>query len=169
MKWIYIGLFIFLFSCTHIVPSELKQKVQSHISISAVQENPIIYEGKIVMWGGRILKGINKKEGTLLEILALPLDKDGRPKLVDESKGRFLVLHKGYLDIAIYNQGREITVIGEIEGIKKLPLGEIKYPYPFLIAKKIHLWPLRRRAVDIYHHWFPTLYYPWYVPYWYYP
>ncbi|MDL1956323.1 MAG: Slp family lipoprotein [Candidatus Desulfofervidus auxilii] len=162
---IYIIIFILcLFSCTQIVPSELKQKIKD-ISIYEVQKNPEIFKSKVVMWGGKILKGINKKEGTLLEILALPLDRQGRPKQTDKSEGRFLILYDGYLDVAIYSQGREITVIGEIEGIKKLPLGEIEYPYPILKVRKIHLWKPQQKTIKIYHHWFPYPYYPWWLYY----
>jgi len=170
----FIGFFaiFILFSCAvPIIPPELKKEIMPNITISQVQKNPQLFKGKIVMWGGKILKGINKEEGTLFEVLALPLNRKGRPRQVDKSEGRFLVLYKDYLDVAIYAKGREITVIGEIKGVKKLPLGEIKYTYPFLEAKKIYLWRLPQERVDIYHYWFTYPNYPlWYgPPYWYWP
>ncbi|MDY6973915.1 MAG: Slp family lipoprotein, partial [Thermodesulfobacteriota bacterium] len=75
--------------------------------------------------GGKIIKTENKKEGTLIEVPELPLDKSGRPKDVDTTKGRFLALHEDYLDAAIYPPGREVTVIGKVNGTRLLPLGEI--------------------------------------------
>jgi len=171
-KFIWIFVIFLLFSCgAPIVPPELKKEIVPNITISQVQKKPQLFKGKTVMWGGEILKSINKKEGTLFEVLALPLDRRGRPKQVDKSEGRFLILYKDYLDVAIYAPGRKITVIGEIKGIKKLPLGEIQYTYPFLEAKKIHLWELGPERVDIYHYWFTYPNYPlWYgPPYWYWP
>jgi len=109
----FIGFFaiFILFSCAPIIPPELKKEIMPNITISQVQKNPQLFKGKIVMWGGKILKGINKEEGTLFEVLALPLNRKGRPKQVDKSEGRFLVLYKDYLDVAIYAKGREITVM----------------------------------------------------------
>ena len=164
----FLSLLIFS-GCVHIISPELKREVDREITLSRVAENPDAYKGKVVLWGGKIIRTVNKKEGTQIEVLQLPLDINDRPKKVDTSEGRFLILCPDYLDAAIYRQGREVTVVGEIQGVKKLPLGEIEYVYPFLKSKKIHLWKVRPESVDVYHH-FPYPYsYPfgwgWYPPY----
>jgi outer membrane lipoprotein len=106
-----------------------------------------------------IISSVNLKEGTMIEVLQKPADTRGKPKDVDESEGRFLALHPGYLDVAIYNRGRKVTVAGEVEGKKIQRLGEIEYTYPLISAKEIHLWPVEKKD---------RVYYPrWYAPYWY--
>ncbi len=75
-------------------------------------------------------------------------------------QGRFLVIYPRYLDAMIYRPGREITVVGVFLKVKKLPLDEIEYPYPFLKAKKIHLWKQRPEEIRVYHEISPLLY--WY-------
>jgi len=57
-----------------------------------------------------IIGAKNLKEGTLIEMVRKPADIERRPKDCDESDGRFLALYEGYLDVAIYNRGREVTV-----------------------------------------------------------
>jgi len=144
-------------------PQELRDMSVENIALVQVIKNPEDYKGKTVLWGGKIMRSVNKKEGTLIEVLQLPLDRSDRPKEVDTSEGRFLVLRPDYLDVAIYREGREITAVGEIQGVRALPLGEIEYIYPFLKAKKIHLWELRPETIKVYHE-YPL--YPYRYPYW---
>jgi outer membrane lipoprotein len=170
MKNLLIAYFLSLLvfsGCAHIISPELKREICEEITLSRVAESPGTYKGKVVLWGGKIIRTVNKEEGTQIEVLQLPLDINDRPKKVDASEGRFLILYPDYLDAAIYRQGRDVTVVGEIQGVNKLPLGEIEYTYPFLKSKKIHLWKARPESVDVYHH-FPYHYpfgWGWYPPY----
>ena len=163
---------IILYSCATVIPPELKQEIKEEISLSLAKENPDAYQGKLVLWGGRIIKAENKKEGTLIEVLKLPLDITDRPKDVDTSEGRFLVLYPEYLDVAIYRPGREVTVIGRVDGTKTQPLGEIDYTYPLIRARKIHLWEGRAESIRVFHEYpfYPYQYgyppYLWGYPYW---
>ena len=165
----FLSLIIFS-GCAHIISPELKREIGEGITLSRVAESPGAYKGRVVLWGGKIIRTVNKKEGTQIEVLQLPLDINDRPKKVDTSEGRFLILCPDYLDVAIYRQGREVTVVGEIQGVKKLPLDEIEYTYPFLKSKKIHLWKVRPESVDVYHHFpYPSRYpFGWgrYLYYW---
>ena len=142
---------------------------QEKIALAQVVKNPEAYKGRTVLWGGKIMRVVNKKEGTLIEVLQLPLDINDRPKDVDTSQGRFLALQPGYLDVAIYRPGREVTIVGKVQAIKKLPLGEIEYSYPFLKVKGIHLWKARPESIRVYPEY--PLYPYWYGPpcYWGYP
>ncbi len=165
-----LSLIIFSGCASIMKPQELRDVSVENIALGQVIKNPEDYKGKTALWGGKIMRAVNKKEGTLIEVLQLPLDRSDRPKEVDTSGGRFLVLHRDYLDVAIYRQGREVTVVGEIQGVKTLPLGEIEYTYPFLKARKIYLWKTRPESIKmyheypLYHYWRP---YWWGYPYWY--
>ena len=150
-------------ACAPIISPELRREVKEEITLSQVRKDPDPCKGKVVIWGGKIVGAANKREGTLIEVLQLPLNRSDRPKEVDTSEGRFLILHPDYLDVAIYREGREITVAGEVQGVETLPLGEIEYIYPFLKAKKIHLWELRPETIKVYHE-YPL--YPYWRPYW---
>ena len=97
----------------------------------------------MVIWEGAIVTAKNMKEGTVFEIVQKPLTSEERPLNVDRSDGRFLALYDGYLDVAIYSKGREVTVAGRIKETQKRLLGEIDYTYPVVSAQEVHIWPPR--------------------------
>lgn len=158
-----ISLFFILFTaaCAPVISKELRDQVAKELSFKEVLQNPEAYKGNLVVWGGVIIRAENQKEGTLLEVLQKPTDREGRPKDVDHSDGRFLAIHEEFLDVAIYSHGREVTIAGEIKEKRVLPLGEIQYAYPLISVKEIHLWPAEKKE---------RLYpYPYPYPHWPYP
>jgi outer membrane lipoprotein len=161
--------FMIVSACASVHFRGFETEIRDPITLREVIKNPDAHRGKAVLWGGEIIRTVNKREGTLIEILQLPLDKSERPRNVDTSEGRFLLLNPDFLDVLIYRPGREITVVGEVRGIETAPLGEMEYSYPFIKAKKIHLWELRPDTIKVYHEYPPYLYrypYCWGYPYW---
>ena len=160
------GLFS-LTGCAPVISRQLKEHIAKELTLSAVLKDPDIYKGKTVLWCGVIISSVNLKEGTMIEVLQKPADMEGKPKDVDESEGRFLALYPGYLDVAIYSQGRKVTVAGEVRGKKIQRLGEIEYSYPLIRVKEIHLWPMEKKERAYYT--CPYWHYPWWhypYPYW---
>ncbi len=129
--------------CVRAISKELRAQVEEDINIKQVITNHKANQGKMVIWGGVIVEAKNLKEGTLLEIVQKPINSEERPENVDQSDGRFLSLYGGYLDVAIYSRGREVTVAGRLKGIKEKLLGEIEYTYPVVSAEEVYLWPPR--------------------------
>lgn len=168
-----IALLFFFTACAPVISKQVRTQVTKGLGLTAVRKNPKAYVGKIVLWSGIIVKSQNTEDGTLIEVLQKPASRRGKPKDVDKSEGRFLVLYPGYLDVAIYSPDRKITVAGEIKGKRILSLGKIDYTYPLIFCKEIYLWPKERKIVypyayPHYYYWPHPLYpywYPWY-PYW---
>jgi len=73
-----------------------------------------------------------------------------------------MVLYKGYLDSAIYQAGRQVTVIGEVKGAKTQGLDDLEYTYPYIEAEKVHLWKKYTERSSSYYQSYP---YWWYYPY----
>lgn len=123
--------------------------------------------GRTVRWGGRVI-GVNvEQEATVIEILALPLDSEGRPKESDSQGGRFLARNPGFLEPEVYRPGREITVSGTLTTIVTQPVGKQSYSYPVVEVSGLHLWPEREeRPVYIYDSWgsWGPYYRPYYGP-----
>jgi outer membrane lipoprotein len=156
---------ILLSGCMATIPKELAQKVDKSVTFAELKKSPENYKGKLLLLGGKILEAKNIKEGTVFEILQSPLDYNDRPQAEDVSEGRFLALYKGYLDTAIYQPGRSITLAGEVLRAETRPLGEIEYTYPYLEVKSIFLWEgetYKESPTIIYYESFP---YWWYYPY----
>jgi len=144
LMFMIYGLFSFN-GCAPVISKQLREQVAKELTLSVVAKAPEAYKDKTVLWSGVIISSVNLKEGTIIEVLQKPADTKGKPKDVDESEGRFLALYPGYLDVAIYNGGRKVTVAGEVQGKKIQRLGEIEYTYPLISAKEIHLWPVEKK------------------------
>ncbi len=75
------------------------------------------YVGKTVILGGYVLETDAGAEETVVLVLQAPLDAFDLPEDSDRSEGRILVVHRGYLDPAVYREGRLVTVAGVVEGV----------------------------------------------------
>lgn len=164
---------------TRAIPDDLKAQITPGVTFREVIRDPGFSIGRRVLWGGTIVGTTVNEAGTVLEILQKPLDDRDRPRQTDESGGRFLVERVDvFLDPAIYTEGREVTVFGEITEERRLPVGEMTYAYPYLVASHIHLWrkrpPAGERYAGVpygYPYFYPyNPYFPYYpYPYWYRP
>ena len=163
-KWFFFAAFLALLCTCAPFSREIMRQVDPALIFAKVQQDPQLYIGKIVLWGGVIIETENRKDETLLKVLRTELDYEKRPLNPDRSAGRFIVRYAGFLDPAIYKQGREITVAGEVAGKEAIPIGEIMYTYPVILAKEIRLW---EKGVESPPYGYP----PWFwgpYPYWYY-
>jgi outer membrane lipoprotein len=146
--------------CAHVISKDLRKASDTTLTLRQVLQNPSAFQGKNVVWGGEIIATLNQKDGTTqIEVLQRPLDRRGEPKEKSPSEGRFLVRADSYLDPYVYQQGKKVTVAGELIGEKLKPLGEMDYRYPLLLGKQIYLWPV---------YYSPYSYY-YYDPWWFYP
>jgi outer membrane lipoprotein len=139
----FITLFAVVFgiaACSPPFPKEVLEKIDRNISFRDLKEGPERYKGTWVMVGGVIVDVKSAKEGSYLEVLQKTLDSRGRPLRTDVTEGRFLVFSEQFLDPAVYQRGRAISVVAEVAGKRALPLGDIEYSYPLLNSKVIHLW-----------------------------
>ncbi|MDI6890948.1 MAG: Slp family lipoprotein [Thermodesulfovibrionales bacterium] len=142
-RFLLILTIISLFGCAHVVSKEIRETVDKELTTPALFKDPDAYKGRVVILGGVIVSSTNTEEGTYIEVLQKPLDYRGRPEDTDISYGRFIIFFEGYLDTAVYSQGREMTVAGEVIGKKVCPLGEIQYPYLLIKSKELHLFKPR--------------------------
>jgi outer membrane lipoprotein len=138
--FLVVSVVLIVTGCAHVISEEMRRQVAPELTFKEVTKEPMRYQGKVVLWGGVIVKCTNTEEGTLIEVRETALGFRGKPEDIDVSPGRFLVLHPEYLDCRIYDKGRKITVVGEISGQKTLPLDEIDYTYALISAKEMHLW-----------------------------
>jgi len=111
--------------------------------VATARENPEQTRGEVVRWGGTIAGVENQPQVTLIEVVARELDRGGRPRATDISEGRFLAVIPGFLDPAIYQRGRQLTVVGELHGIRHREVGDLEYPYPEVRVTGHHLWEPR--------------------------
>jgi outer membrane lipoprotein len=119
------------------------------------------YLGNTVILGGYILEIQNLPDKSSLKVLQVPLGWGENPKSRDDSEGRFIISHQGFLDPEIYSRDRKVTVAGTIVGTVVEKIDEFAQSYLKIEGREIHLWPKEKDYLKPY-------YAPWYYPYPYY-
>ncbi len=123
--------------------------------------------GAEVRWGGTIVDTRPGRDETCIEILARELDRELRPLRGDVSHGRFLACRDGFRDPAVFTAGRDITVVGRLQGFVDDEIGEFVYRYPRLSAEVMYLWPERAEVVHVHGPMHRGHWWPYYDPWWY--
>lgn len=161
---------ILLPSCSPL-SENVRQETEAGIAFESLKQNPEGYIGKRVVLGGHILEIRNLPKITEVTVLQTPLDFQDRPKAKEQSQGRFVTVYDGFLDPAIYEKGRIITVAGIVLGREIVQVDG--YAYPTLAIKPVetHLWEKEERSRPypyydpFYDHYFYDPFYPWPRPY----
>ena len=140
----------------------------SQLSFQQLKAAPDSFKGQSVVFGGEVLTARRMKDGTRIEILQLPLDGSGYPGPdLTQSQGRFIAIHKEFLDPATLPHGTRVTVSGEMTGTITLPLDETEYTYPVIEAKRLQVWPNQELAAPRTRPYYgPSPYGPYWGPYW---
>jgi outer membrane lipoprotein len=131
-------------ACTKGISKQARSWVTYSGSFSELQEKPGEYTGEVVLLGGKIIESRVNTEYSEITVLQLPLGGGDRPRLDDQSKGRFLIRSKQLLDPAVYTEGLAITVVAKLIGSEARKVGEFTYVYPVLDPMEIKLWPKDR-------------------------
>jgi len=95
----------------------------------------------VVVWGGRILSIDNEEDGTVLQVLAVPLNGSNVPLVEQRSVGRFIAFYPGFLEPQDYTPGRWISLAGDLDGFADAQVDEYVMSVPFVQVRQVHLWP----------------------------
>lgn len=158
-----LGVFALVLSACVTPPAPLAGGPFAETTVAQAQGGNL--EGQRVRWGGEITTTTTSKDETCFELVSRPLDKQARPRRTDQTDGRFLACAPSFYDPAVYEKGRELTVIGPLQAPTVGKIGEYEYRYPGVAAEKVYLWPKRPRYAGAYYG--PWVYDPWVGPFWY--
>ena len=138
-----IAVMVLLLNACAITPP-FSQDLLSGVNISLQPEQAAKEDvlDEAVMWGGVIVNATNSPDHTDFAVLFYPLDRSQRPDRGQPAKNRFIVRYPGYLETMVYAPGREITVLGKLQGVEEGKVGDAPYRFPVLKAERIHLWPV---------------------------
>lgn len=146
-SWLLVVVLVLTSACSsqRVIPEALEPLIERAVTFREVVATPDSYQGKIVVFGGEVLKAKRLKEGTQIELLQLPLDRGERPILDrQQSQGRFLAIQQEeFLDPATIVEGAKMTIVGELSKAKVEHIDDVEYRYPVLIVKHLHVWPAR--------------------------
>lgn len=102
--------------------------------------NTQVVSGGKARWGGKIVSVVNKKEVSEIEVVFFPENSFGKPKTGMPSAGRFKAVVEGFVDPLVFEEGRLITVVGEVSESQVGIIGEQEYIYPTLNAMGYYMW-----------------------------
>lgn len=97
--------------------------------------------GDRVIWGGRIVGLVNRRDRTEIEVLALPLGPGDRPRRQAEGGSRFVIYREGFLEPFHWSPGRFVTVLGRVAGVESRSVGAFELAHPVIEAEALELWP----------------------------
>jgi outer membrane lipoprotein len=129
-----------LSACAPVISQQGMKELAPEITFQNLLQDPDRYKGKVVLFGGQIISAVVKEGATWIEVLQKSLDSRQKPEETDVSHGRFWVVFPDFRDPAIYAAERKITILGEVQGKRVMPLKEMDYSYPVLIPRESHLW-----------------------------
>ncbi|WP_290634109.1 Slp family lipoprotein [Aquisalimonas sp.] len=122
------------------LPGEIRNPPRDAVAFHEGASDPDAFKGEEVRWGGEIIGVDNRDSKSWIEVLQRPLDVDGRPLDTDRTGGRFVVRVDGFLDPAVYAEGRDLTVHGTIERGAEGAIGNQPYLYTIIDAETTYLW-----------------------------
>lgn len=153
-----------LFSaCSSSIPSQIRSAPEGAPELAQAQQRSDELSGQAVRWGGIIQRIQNRQDHSRLEIIAFPLGSDARPLDSDQTLGRFIADIGHFLEPEVYTEGRQITVVGQLQGTERHSIGEFSYVYPVIKVEHYYLWPIKQ-VIDHSNDW---RYDPWHHPYYY--
>ncbi|QSX78259.1 Slp family lipoprotein [Agrilutibacter solisilvae] len=105
--------------------------------------------GTMVRWGGRVVGVEPQANRTCFEMISTRLSGYARPYWeTDDTGGRFIACRTGFYDPALFEQNREVTFTGRVDGYENRNIGQYAYRFPRMEADVVYLWPIRER-VDV--------------------
>ncbi len=149
-------------SCS-VIPKNIRSEAVKDVDFNQLVQNADQYIGKTVILGGYIIEVQNMADQTRLLVLQTPLGYEDQPKARDLSQGRFMVVYDGFLDPAVYEKNRKVTVAGTVKGAEKRKIDRYTYPLLVINAIDLYLWEPESQA-----RYYNYPYYP-YSPYYPYP
>lgn len=157
-RWPLLLAILMLSSCVSTLPEAIRKAPEGNVAVSTVQQEPTRYRGAAVRWGGNVVGIVNRQDSTVVEVVARPLERSGRPLERRNSNGRFLAEIDGFIDPKDLPADKLITVSGVVAETRRQKVGEFLYSYPVIEVSSYHAWAPRP---DV-----PRYHYPPHHPYW---
>lgn len=100
-----------------------------------------------VRLGGMVIKVDNQQDKTRLEVVNIPLDSSGRPRLDQKPQGRFVAYMDGFVEPVTVAPKTFITFLGTTQASESGKVGEYDYQYPVMKVKSLRIWQKEQVSV----------------------
>ena len=135
---------------TDVIPDRLEGPVDRDLRYADIKDHPETYRGKLMLAGGKVLSAKRTQQGTVLEVLQIPLSEELIPAGSDtETKGRFVIIDRNndkVPDPAVFDdEKKRVTIVGEVLGMTTIKIDDVYQQVPELAVKNITVWDWDRR------------------------
>ena len=152
-----------LSACASSIPPDIRVAPTQAPTLAQLRSNPDQYVNQQLRVGGVILKVNNRRQESRIIVVAMPLSGEGKPKISDQTQGRFVALIKGFAEPEVFKKHRRITVVGRFLRMQTKKIGGYDYDYPVIAVDDYYLWP-RQRKIKTTPNYLLWPYNPWYYP-----
>ncbi|MGK9172982.1 Slp family lipoprotein [Yokenella regensburgei] len=147
LRWLSAGIVALVLSGCVSVPDAIKGNSPTpQEDLVRVMNAPQLYIGQESRFGGKVVKVINQKGKTRLEIAAVPLDSGARPRLGTTSFGRIYADVNGFIDPVDF-QNHLVTIVGPITGVYDGQVGGAPYTFLVVNAQGYKRWHIAKQVV----------------------
>ena len=141
LKFAIITSMLFFTASCSVISSQVRKEAEPPVAFETLMKEANAYVGRTVIIGGYILATENLADKTIILSLQAPLGFRNEPKSRDKSHGRFIVLHRDFLDPAVYRKDQKITVAGYVVGLTTEDDERCPNTCLNIESREIHLWP----------------------------
>ncbi|MBN1932770.1 MAG: Slp family lipoprotein [Desulfobacterales bacterium] len=139
-KTLWMTFILLITASCSVVSQRIRDEAMPAIPFKTLLQEIDKHVGEMVVLGGYILETENRVDETIIKVLQAPLTIRDEPKDRDFSEGRFIVIHKGFLDPEVYSKDRKITVAGIIVGCKSEKIETCPLKFIKIESREIYLW-----------------------------
>jgi outer membrane lipoprotein len=141
LKTAIIMSMLFFTASSSVISRQVRKEAEPPVAFKTLMKEAHSYVGRTVIVGGYILATEKLADKMIILTLQAPLGFRNEPKSRDTSQGRFIVLHKDFLDPAVYRKDRKITVAGNVVGLTTADDERCPNKCLNIEGREIHLWP----------------------------
>ncbi|MDY0222255.1 MAG: Slp family lipoprotein [Desulfobacterium sp.] len=129
LKTLGVFMILVLLGSCSVISRPIKKEAGAKVDFNQLIKYTDGYLGQTIILGGYVIEVENNEETTLVTVLQAPLDVSDSPLSRDKSQGRFIVSVDGFLDPAVYEKDRSITVAGIVEPpiLRNIGTKQVKY------------------------------------------
>ena len=141
-RLLVLGASVFVTACsTPLFPPSVTHDVTA-MEFGVLQAQPDVFRGQVVQLGGRIVGAEMTKDGMVIRVQELPLEKHpiyGPSEMVFPTS-EFALLYPGKVDPAGIQFGNKLIVVALAKGSQSMNVDGVHRMEPYLVARCMHVW-----------------------------
>ncbi|HET9130744.1 MAG TPA: Slp family lipoprotein [Terriglobia bacterium] len=141
-RLLVLGASVLVTACsTPLFPPSVTQDVTA-LEFGVLQAQPDVFRGQVVQLGGRIVGAEETKDGMLIRVQELPVDKHPvyGPSETLSPTMEFAILYRGKVDPAGIQFGNKLIVVALAKGSQSVNVDGAPRMEPYLVARCMHVW-----------------------------